>query len=100
MDAKWCAEVFSEAVKQYGAPEILNTDQGSQFTSEVFAMAGSEKAGTKLSMDGKGQAIDNVFIEQLWRSLKYEYLYLNPPMDGLEFYKGLKHWFSEYNTVR
>jgi putative transposase len=100
MDAKWCADVFREAVRLYGAPEILNTDQGSQFTSEVFTKAVIEEAGVKLSMDGKGRAIDNVFIERLWRSLKYEYLYLNPPADGLELYTGLKGWFTEYNTER
>lgn len=100
MDATWCAEVFRETVHKYGAPEILNTDQGSQFTSDVFTTAVIEEAGVRLSMDGKGRAIDNVFIERLWRSLKYEYLYLNPPADGLELYKGLKRWFSEYNTER
>lgn len=100
MDAQWCAEVFRETVRLHGAPEILNTDQGSQFTSEVFTRAVTQEAGVKLSMDGKGRAIDNVFIERLWRSLKYEYLYLNPPGDGLELYKGLKHWFNEYNTER
>jgi len=95
MDATWCANVFRETVRRYGAPEILNTDQGSQFTSEVFTRAVTQEAGVKLSMDGKGRAIDNVFIERLWRSLKYEYLYLNPPADGLELYKGQKHWFNE-----
>ena len=100
MEANWCAEVFLEAVRMHGAPKILNTDQGSQFTSEVFTEAVIEKAESKLSMDGKGRAIDNVFIERLWRSVKYEYIYLNPPADGLELYKGLKHWFNDYNTVR
>lgn len=100
MDAKWCAEVFRETVSMHGKPEILNTDQGSQFTSEVFTKAVIEEAQIKLSMDGKGRAIDNVFIERLWRSLKHEYLYLNPPADGLELYKGLKRWFTEYNTER
>jgi putative transposase len=100
MDAKWCAEVLLEAVRLHGAPKILNTDQGSQFTSEVFTVAVIDKAKSKLSMDGKGRAIDNVFIERLWRSVKYEYIYLNPPADGLELYKGLKHWFNDYNTVR
>ncbi|NTV26541.1 MAG: IS3 family transposase [Chlorobiaceae bacterium] len=100
MDAKWCAEVFLEAVRMHGAPKILNTDQGSQFTSEVFTEAVVKTAESKLSMDGKGRAIDNVFIERLWRSVKYEYLYLNPPADGLELYKGLKHWFNDYNKDR
>ncbi|MDP8306126.1 MAG: integrase core domain-containing protein [Candidatus Chlorobium antarcticum] len=51
-------------------------------------------------MDGKGRAIDNIFIERLWRSVKYEYIYINPPVDGLELYRGLKNWFTDYNTVR
>lgn len=100
MDAKWCAEVFREAVRTHGAPNILNTDQGSQFTSEEFTKTVIEETGVKLSMDSKGRAIDNVFIERLWRSLKHEYLYLNPPVDGLELYQGLNRWFHEYNTER
>lgn len=100
MDAEWCAEVFREAVKVHGAPEILNTDQGSQFTSEVFTKAVIEEASVKLSMDGKGRAIDNVFIERLWRSVKHEYIYHSPPADGLELYRGLKNWFNDYNSDR
>jgi len=100
MDAEWCAEVFRETVRLHGAPEILNTDQGSQFTSEVFTRAVIKEAGSQLSMDGKGRAIDNVFIERLWRSVKYEYIYYRPPVDGLELYQGLKEWFIDYNTDR
>ncbi|MCE1273794.1 MAG: DDE-type integrase/transposase/recombinase [Chlorobiales bacterium] len=100
MDSKWCADVFLEAVRLHGAPKILNTDQGSQFTSEVFTEAVIKTAESKLSMDGKGRAIDNVFIERLWRSVKYECLYLNPPADGLDLYKGLKHLFNDYNKDR
>lgn len=100
MDADWCAEVFREAVRKHGAPDILNTDQGSQFTSEVFTRAVIEEVGSKLSMDGKGRAIDNVFIERLWRSVKYEYIYYRPPVDGLELYQELKDWFHKYNTDR
>lgn len=100
MDAEWCAEVFREAVRIHGAPEILNTDQGSQFTSEVFTTAVIKEAEAKLSMDGKGRAIDNVFIERLWRSVKHEYIYSNPCADGLELYLGLKDWFTDYNTGR
>ncbi len=84
----------------YGAPEILNTDQGSQFTSEVFTKTVIEEAGVKLSMDGKGRAIDNVFIGRLWRSVKHEYIYHSPPADGLELYRGLKEWFDDYNLYR
>lgn len=100
MDAEWCAEVFNEAVRMHGAPEILNTDQGSQFTSEVFTGAVINDAESKLSMDGKGRAIDNVFIERLWWSVKHEYIYYRPPVDGLELYRGLQKWFTEYNTDR
>lgn len=100
MDADWCAEVFNEAVRKHGAPEILNTDQGSQFTSEVFTKAVINDAEAKLSMDGKGRAIDNVFIERLWWSVKHEYIYYTPPADGLELYRGLQKWFTEYNTDR
>jgi putative transposase len=100
MDAEWYAGVFREAVRIHGAPEILNTDQGSQFTSEVFTKAVIEEAKSMLSMDGKGRAIDNVFIERLWRSVKYEYFYYRLPVDGLELYQGLKEWFTNYNTDR
>ena len=100
MDAPWCAEVFRDTVGKHGKPEIINTDQGSQFTSEVFTKTVIKECEVKLSMDGKGRAIDNVFIERLWRSVKYEYLYLEQPSDGLELYQGLKRWFDEYNTER
>jgi putative transposase len=100
MEAEWCAEVFLEAVRRHGAPEVLNTDQGSQFTSEVFTKAVIKDAKAKLSMDGKGRAIDNVFIERLWRSVKYEYIYYRPPVDGLELYRGLNEWFTDYKTDR
>lgn len=101
MQAEWCKETLQEAIEAHGAPEILNTDQGSQFTSEVFtSFVTSEQAGIRLSMDGKGRTIDNVFIERLWRSLKYEHVYLNPAEDGLECFKGLKQYFEFYNHER
>ncbi len=75
MDADFCVRALEEAIARYGSPEIFNADQGSQFTS--FAFTGTLKqAGTKISMDGKGRWMDNVFIERLWRSLKYEEVYL------------------------
>ena len=77
MDAEWCQQVLQEAIERHGHPEIINTDQGSQFTSEIFA-GYVLKQGIRLSMDGKGRAIDNAFIERLWRSVKYEKIYLNP----------------------
>lgn len=99
MDAEWCKEMLEEAIQMHGKPEIINTDQGSQFTSDIFAefVLGQ---GIKLSMDGKGRAIDNAFIERLWRSVKYEKLYLNPPKDGLDLYLLLAEYFSYYNEER
>jgi putative transposase len=92
--------VYLEAVHKHGATEILNTDQGRPFTSEVFSTAVLKNDQSKLSMDGKGRAIDKVFIERLWRSVKYEYIYLNPPSDGHELHRGLKVWFDDYNAAR
>ena len=99
MSARWCADTLEEAIRAYGAPEILNSDQGSQFTSKVFTGSVID-AGIRMSMDGKGRAIDNVFIERLWRSLKYEHVYLNPANDGLECYKGIDAYFHYYNHQR
>jgi len=100
MTAKWCKEVLEAAIKQNGAPEIINTDQGSQFTSEVFTNYVTKDAEIKLSMDGKGRAIDNVFIERFWRSVKYEHVYLRPSSDGIECYQGLKQYIDYYNHKR
>lgn len=99
MEAEWICETVKEAVRLHGKPEILNSDQGSQFTSNAYIamLIGLE---ILISMDGKGRAIDNIFIERLWRSLKYEYVYLNPPADGLELYQGANGWFSFYNEER
>ena len=99
MDASWCTEVYREAIKRHGAPEISNTDQGSQFTGYEFL--GLLKAhNIQISMDGKGRALDNIFIERFWRSLKYEYVYLNPSNDGLELYKGTRQYINFYNHER
>jgi len=99
MDAEWCKEVLEEAIKEYGRPEIINTDQGSQFTSEVFTNAlFSNKI--RLSMDGKGRAIDNVFIERFWRTIKYEKIYLNPPQDGFDLYTKVAAYMNYYNQQR
>ncbi|MBS3775977.1 MAG: IS3 family transposase [Bacteroidales bacterium] len=77
MDAQWCTNDLEDAIEMHGTPEILNTDQGSQFTSDIFVQA-VEEQGLQLSMDGNGRAIDNIFIERLWRSMKYEHVYPNP----------------------
>jgi len=99
MTAEWCSEVVAEAVEQYGSPEIVNTDQGSQFTSDVFIAQLKEK-GIQPSMDGKGRAIDNIFIERLWKTVKYEHIYLKVSEDGIQLYEGLKAYFSFYNSQR
>ena len=99
MEAQWCKEVLETAIDIHGRPNIVNTDQGSQFTSEVFVNAVLSKE-IKLSMDGKGRAIDNAFIERLWRSVKYESVYLNPPATGLDLYKQLDYYFGYYNNQR
>ena len=83
MDASFCVEALKEALDRYGSPEIFNTDQGSQFTSLDFT--GTLKdAGVAISMDGRGRCMDNIFIERLWRSLKYEAVYLHELTDGFK----------------
>jgi putative transposase len=99
MSAEWCAQVAQEAIEWYGAPEIFNTDQGSQFTSDLFTGQLKER-NIQISMDGKGRAIDNIFIERLWRTVKYEHVYLQVVDDGVELYKGLQEYFSFYNQQR
>lgn len=100
MTSAWCRQTLQSAIEQHGTPEILNTDQGSQFTALEFSDWVTEKQNIKLSMDGRGRAIDNIFIERLWRSVKYEHVYLFPASDGLECYRGLRDYFEYYNTQR
>ncbi len=99
MSAEWCTEVLKQAIELHGKPEIFNTDQGSQFTSEVFIKE-LKSNEIKISMDGKGRALDNIFIERLWRSVKYENVYLNVYENGLSLWKGLNDYFSFYNNER
>jgi putative transposase len=99
MSSSWCTKTLEQAIDQFGTPEIVNTDQGSQFTSEEFTEYVLNK-GIRLSMDGKGRAIDNIFIERLWRSVKYEHVYLKPSEDGIECYNGLQEYFEFYNHHR
>jgi len=98
LDVHFCLDALDEAFKT-GTPEIFNTDQGSQFTSGEHTNKLLSK-GIKISMDGKGRALDNVFIERLWWSLKYEYLYINVPETGKELYDGLSDYFYYYNHER
>jgi len=99
MTAAWCKECLDAAIKDYGEPEILNTDQGSQFTCPLFTEFVAEKK-IMFSMDGKGRAIDNIFIERFWRSIKYEKIYLEPSDDGVELYGKIKLYMGFYNGHR
>ncbi len=96
LEADNCISVVNEAIERYGKPDILNSDQGSQFTSFSW-IENLENKDVKISMDGKGRATDNIFIERLWRTVKQDYIYISPADDGLELYKGLKAFFEHYN---
>lgn len=100
MESDWCRQTLEDAVWIHGKPEIINTDQGSQFTSKIYSDYVVNKLKIKLSMDGKGRATDNAFIERLWRSIKYEKIYLNPVSDGLLLYKMIQEYFQYYNFGR
>lgn len=96
LDAEASLSVLKQAIKDHGKPKIINSDQGSQFTCEGWVEY-LNLEDIKISMDGKGRCIDNIFIERFWRSLKYDYVYLNPANNGLELYLGLKEYFNYYN---
>ena len=99
LEADFCVEALAAAGEVGGAPEIFNTDQGSQFTSEAFT--GQVQAlGARMSMDGRGRCLDNVFIERLWRSLKYEAVYLAEWEDGFAAERGIGAWMEFYNRRR
>ena len=99
MDASFCVAALEEALARSGKPEIFNTDQGSQFTSAAFTGA-LLAAGVRISMDGRGRWMDNVFIERVWRSLKYEDVYLKGYADGREAKAGIGEYFAFYNEQR
>lgn len=99
MDAGFCVEALKEALARYGTPGIFNSDQGSQFTSSDFTEVLLD-AKVKISMDGRGRWIDNRMIERLWRSLKYECVYLNAFETGSEARRGIGAWISYYNEKR
>lgn len=99
MDTDFCVEALEEAISRYGAPEIFNTDQGAQFTSEAFTGV-LKTADINISMDGKGRWVDNVFVERLWRSLKYEEVYLKDYESVSEARQGIGAYFQFYNTER
>ena len=99
MEAEWCRRMIEDAILIYDAPEILNTDQGTQYTREEFSQY-VLGAGIKLSMDGKGRATDNAFIERLWRTVKYENVRFKDYRNGRDMVKGMQEFFTKYNRVR
>ena len=90
---------MKESIEQYGCPEIINTDQGVQYTSKKWVELLEEK-GIRISMDGKGRCKDNIWIERFWRSIKQEYIYLNPADTVLELRQGIGKWIKFYNFER
>ena len=99
LTAVFCVEALHEAIETHGVPGIVNTDQGSQFSSDMYTVFVAQH-GISLSMDGKGRATDNVMIERFWRSLKYEKIYLHAYEDGLELYVGISEYMHFYNEQR
>jgi putative transposase len=99
MDDSFCVSALERALRRYGCPEIFNTDQGSQYTGAAFTGVLKEN-GIRISMDGKGRAMDNIMVERLWRSLKYEDIYLKDYESVEELIEGLRGYFDFYNNVR
>jgi len=99
LDTRFCLEALDEAIEAYGPPQIFNSDQGSQFTSLAFTSR-LKAAGITISMDGRGRYLDNIFIERLWRSLKYEAVYLHEMSNGHSAQSVIGDWISFYNHKR
>ena len=99
LDTEFCLEALVEALSRFGRPEIFNTDQGAQFTANAFTDV-IKSHQVQISMDGRGRVQDNIFIERLWWSFKYQYLYLWSFDNGAELRKGLDQWFNFYNSER
>ena len=99
MDASFCVDCLEEALRNYGKPDIFNSDQGAQFTSADFTGV-LQREEIKISMDGRGRAFDNIFVERLWRNVKYEDVYLNGYATMGELVVGLGKYFVLYNTDR
>ncbi len=96
MTKQWCLNVLKSAIEQNGKPGILNSDQGSQYTSAAWTQY-LEKEEIKISMDGKGRATDNAWIERFWKSLKYDYIFLNPCDNGFELFEGVQNHIEYYH---
>lgn len=99
MSKQLVLEVLKDAIARFGKPEIINSDQGSQYTSHTWINY-LESQGIQISMDSKGRAIDNVWIERFWKSIKYNYIYLNPCDNGLELFEGVRDYIEYYNQKK
>jgi putative transposase len=99
MEAEATLSVLKQAINDHSKPEIINSDQGSQFTCEQW-VAFLKEEDIRISMDGKGRAVDNIFIERFFRTLKYNHVYLHPANDGLELYQGIKTYIRYYNDSK
>jgi putative transposase len=99
LDSEFCVDCLEQSLRSYGTPEIFNTDQGCQFTSDAFTGV-LKLHGITISMDGRGRALDNIFVERLWRSVKHEDIYLKGYVNMLELQMGLTEYFEFYNTER
>lgn len=99
MTTKWCIELLNNTIRKHGKPEIHNSDQGAQYTSNEYIQV-LRINEIQISMDGKGRALDNVYIERFWRSLKQEKIYLNPPNGGVDLFQKIKEYIHFYNTER
>jgi putative transposase len=95
----FCLDALESAIVKYGRPEIFNSDQGSQFTAKIFTDY-LKAEQIQISMDGRGRYLDNIFIERLWRSLKYELIYIKAFVDGVHLRQEVKQWFEWYNQIR
>jgi putative transposase len=99
LDSQWCCQVLEQSIQDYGRPLIINTDQGSQFTSDDFVYRVLNN-GIRLSMDGKGRATDNIYIERFWRTIKYEHIYIRPSSTVDQLWKGIIWYIEWYNNTR
>lgn len=100
LDAENCLTVLKTAIANHGKPEIINSDQGSQFTCALWTEYVEKEVNITISMDGRGRATDNIFIERLWQTVERDYVYICPASDGTELYQGLNKFFEYYNNVK
>ena len=99
MTKQWCLNVLEAAIAENGAPEIINTDQGGQYTNPTWIHYLNTKK-IKISMDGKGRATDNIWIERFWKTIKYNHIYLNPCDTGLELFEGVQTYIEYYHNKK